>query len=68
MSEVTEPATEAPEPAEPDEASLPDKPPVPDVEEDTTVPDAEPVPDEEFLTPEQAEEDPEVDNTESDLE
>ncbi len=58
MTELDEPMPE------PDEATLPDKPPVPDVEEDTEIPGEEEVPEEEFLTPADAEDDPEVDNDE----
>jgi len=49
---------------EPDEASLPPKPPVPDVVETEVVPGEELVPDEDFQTPEEADADPETDNTE----
>jgi hypothetical protein len=61
MTVVMETPTAVPEP---EEAMLPDKPPVPEVEEDNVVPGEEPVPAEEFQSPEEAAANPETDNTE----
>jgi hypothetical protein len=60
---MTETGTPMPN-TEPPESDLPDKPPVPDVPEDPSVPGEEPVPDEDFQNPQEADADPETDNTE----